>query len=68
MDGIYYGTNTGLPLGPYGHDEIRAQQRAKQLLKVSNAHHVYRVEAGSPWDARRKIDTHIRAERKQRRS
>lgn len=67
MDEIYYGTTTGLPLGPYGQDELGAQQRAKELLKVSNTN-VYRVEASSPWDARRKIDTHIRAERKQQRS
>lgn len=68
MDGIYYGTSSGLPLGPYGQDELGAQQRAKQLLKCDERNNVYRVEAGSPWEARRKIDSHIRYERKQQRS
>lgn len=61
MEGIYYGTAHGLPLGPYHEDEIGAQQRAKQMLKSSDENlDVFRVEAASPWEARGKIDSHRR--------
>ncbi len=63
MDGIYYGQSHGLPLGPYHEDEIGAQQRAKQFLGAGDYGDIYRVEAGSPWEARKKIDAHIRKEK-----
>lgn len=61
--GIYYGTPTGLPLGPYHPDEISAQLRAKEMLKCDEKNSVFRVEADSPWEARRKIDLHLKEQR-----
>ena len=56
--GIYYGTNEGLPLGPFFEDQTNAQERAKEFLKCSSPE-VYRVEAMSSWEARTKIDVHL---------
>lgn len=52
--GIYFSTWRGIPIGPYHPDEWAAQQRAKATLSAAGHVNIYRIEAKSFEDARRK--------------
>jgi hypothetical protein len=61
---VYYGSDSGMLLGPYTPDGIGDHMRARLILvQVHHASDIYRIEARSEQDAQSRLAAQIRKDK-----